>query len=71
MGGVGGNLINLPQFHVTRCVVSFIEIMAECERELTLEDFKGQNCAFVTEWLQQKGLQKLCTVFEGIKYIAY
>ena len=24
MGGVGGNLIDLPRFHVTRCVVSFI-----------------------------------------------
>ena len=50
-GRGAGNLINLPRFHVTRYVVSFIEIMPECERELTLEDFKGQNCAFVTEWL--------------------
>ena len=32
----------------------------------SLEDFKGKDCAFVASWLQKKGLNKLCAVFEGI-----
>ena len=31
-----------------------------------LEDFRGKDCAFVANWLQGKGLSKLCAVFEGI-----
>ena len=31
-----------------------------------LEDFHGKDCAFVVNWLQRKGLNKLFAVFEGI-----
>ena len=34
------------------------ENMAEFTERLTLEDFRGQNCAFVCDWLQKRGLQK-------------
>ena len=30
-----------------------------------LEGFRGKECAFVANWLQGKGLNKLCAVFEG------
>ena len=33
--------------------LSLIEIMAEFELEFTLENFKEQNCVFVTEWLKK------------------
>ena len=32
----------------------------------SLRDFKGKDCAFVASWLQKKGLNKVCAVFEGI-----
>ena len=28
--------------------------------------FRGKDCAFVANWLQGKGLNLLCAVFEGI-----
>ena len=31
-----------------------------------LEDFHGDNCAFVANWLQGKDLNKLCAILEGI-----
>ena len=31
-----------------------------------LEDFRGKDCAFVANWLQEKGLNKFCAVFEGV-----
>ena len=34
--------------------------------DAVLEDFRGKDCAFVANWLQGKGLNKLCGVFEGI-----
>ena len=34
--------------------------------DTVLEDFSGKDCAFVANWLQGKGLSKLCAVFEGI-----
>ena len=34
--------------------------------DAVLEDFRGKDCAFVANWLQGKGLNKLCAVFEGI-----
>ena len=34
--------------------------------DAVLEDFRGKDCAFVANWLRGKGLNKLCTVFEGI-----
>jgi len=39
------------------------ENMVEFTERLTLEDFRGQNCPFVCDWLQKRGLQKLCSVF--------
>ena len=30
-------------------------------------EFKGKDCMFVADWLKTKGLQKLCSVFEGVK----
>ena len=36
--------------------------------DAVLEDFRGNDCSFVTNWLQGKGLKKLCTVFEVFKF---
>ena len=36
-----------------------------------LEDFREKDCAFVANWLQGKGLNKLCAVFEGIKILIF
>ena len=33
-----------------------------------VEDFRGKDCAFVANWLQGKGLNKLCAVFEVFKF---
>ena len=33
-----------------------------------LEDFRGKDCAFVANWVQGKGLNKLCVVFEALKF---
>ena len=30
------------------------------------EEFKGRDIAFVSNWLIKKGLQKLCSIFEGM-----
>ena len=31
-----------------------------------MEEFKGRDIAFVSDWLTNKGLQKLCSIFEGM-----
>ena len=31
-----------------------------------MEEFKGRDIAFVRDWLTKKGLQKLCSIFEGM-----
>ena len=36
--------------------------------DAVLEDFRGKDCAFVANWLQGKGLNKLCAVFEVFKF---
>ena len=36
--------------------------------DAVLEDFGGKDCAFVANWLQGKGLNKLCAVFEVFKF---
>ena len=36
--------------------------------DAVLEDFRGKDCAFVTNWLRGKGLNKLCAVFEVFKF---
>ena len=33
-----------------------------------LEDLGGKDCAFVASWLQGKGLNKLCAIFEVFKF---
>ena len=32
--------------------------------DAVLEDFGGKDCAFEANWLQGKGLNKLCAVFD-------
>ena len=31
--------------------------------DMVLEDFRGTDCVFVANWLQEKGLNKHCAVF--------
>ena len=33
-----------------------------------LEDFRGKDCAFVTNWLRRKGLNKLCAILKIFKF---
>ena len=30
-----------------------------------MDQFKGKDLTFVSEWLAKKGLNKLCSIFEG------
>ena len=32
---------------------------------VSFEEFKGKDDFFVREWLRQKGLEKLCEIFES------
>ena len=34
-----------------------------------LADFMGKGVGFVQDWLQEKGMEKLCVSFEGMYYI--
>ena len=36
--------------------------------DAVLKDFGGKDCAFVANWLQGEGLNKLCAVFEVFKF---
>ena len=36
--------------------------------DAVLEDFRGKDCAFVANWLQGKGLNKICAVFEVLNF---
>ena len=36
--------------------------------DAVLEDFRGKDCAFVANWLQGKGLNKLCA---ELKYLNF
>ena len=56
----GGEFELHPPFHVKS--LAWWAIM----RDAVLEDFRGKDCAFVANWLRGKGLNKLCTIFEGI-----
>ena len=37
--------------------------------DAVLEDSRGKDCAFVANWLQGEGLNKLCAVFEVFKRV--
>ena len=41
--------------------------MAETTETSDFDEFKGEDCVFVADWLKTKGLHKLCSVFEGVK----
>ena len=56
----GGEFELHPRFHVKSLV--WRAIMGDA----VLEDFRGKDCGFEANWLRGKGLNKLCTVFEGI-----
>ena len=34
--------------------------------ETNFDEFKRKDCVFVADWLKTKGLNKLCSVFEGV-----
>ena len=34
--------------------------------ETNFDEFKGKDCVFVAVWLKNRGLHKLCSVFEGV-----
>ena len=56
----GGEFELHPRFHMKS--PAWRAIMGDA----VLEDFRGKDCAFVANWLRGKGLNKLCTEFEGI-----
>ena len=35
--------------------------------ETIFDEFKGKDCVSVADWLKTKGLQQLCSVFEGVQ----
>ena len=57
----GGEFELHPRFHVK-------SLAWRAMGDAVLEDFRGKDCAFVANWLQGKGLNKLCAVFEVFKF---
>ena len=51
-----------PRFHIKS--LAWRAMMGDA----VLEDFGGNDCAFVANWLQGKGFNKLCAVFEVFKF---
>ena len=41
-----------------------LDSMAETA-ETNFDEFKRKDCVLVADWLKNKGLHKLCSVFEG------
>ena len=39
--------------------------------DAVLEDFRGKDCAFVANWVQGKGLNKLFAASEGIQILRF
>ena len=58
----GGEFELHPRFHVKS--LAWRAIVGDA----VLEDFRGKDCAFVANWLQGKGFNKLCAVFEVFKF---
>ena len=59
-----GNLIASLDFILRVALIPRgVIIMADT----SLDDFKAKDFRFVAEWLRSKGLDKLCSVFEGIQ----
>ena len=56
----GGEFGLHPRFHVKS--LAWRAVMGD----VVLGDFGGKDCAFMANWLQGKGLNKLFAVFEGI-----
>ena len=40
--------------------------MADMADTSNFDEFKGKDCVFVVDWLETKGLHKLCSMFEGV-----
>ena len=40
--------------------------MAEMAEMSNFDKFKENDCVFVADWLKPKGLNKLCSIFEGV-----
>ena len=59
----GGEFELHPRFHVKS--LAWRTIMGDA----VLEDFRGNDCAFVANWLGGKGLNKLCSLFESIEIL--
>ena len=57
----GGEFELHPRFHVK-------SLAWRAMGDAVLEDFRGKDCAFVANWLQGKGLNKLCAVFEVLNF---
>ena len=57
----GGEFELHPQFHVKSLAWGAMG-------DAVLEDFRGKDCTFVANWLQGKGLNKLCGGFEVFKF---
>ena len=43
--------------------------MAETAATSNFDEFKEKDCVFVADWLKTKGLHKLCSVFEGERFL--
>ena len=58
----GGEFELRPRFHLKS--LTWRAMMGDA----VFKDFGGKDCAFVANWLQGEGLNKLCAVFEVFKF---
>lgn len=59
----GGNLITGLDFMLRVTLIPRGQLIMV---ETNFNEFKGKSCVFVADWLETKGLHKLCSVFEGV-----